>query len=212
MAFLVTLIMKPATRHSLRNRRYLFYLGLVLLLSIESCGFRLRGTAALPPSMSAIFIEQQQAPLIEQALLYSLTEQQLQPVSEKKLAQVVVSLAEEHYERRVLTVAASGNVQEFELNYAVWLTLKDAQDVELAKKQKLILRREMRYDSSQVLAKSGEEAQLKNEMLADAAQQIIRRLQFLDNKSLENKSLENKSPGNESLDKKSLEKSPEQKP
>lgn len=178
--------MKQAMRHKtgcLRHyRHYLFYMGLILLLSLEGCGFRLRGTAALPPSMSAIYVEQRQAPLIEQALLYALTEQQLQPIAERKLAKVVVMLTEEQYERRVMTVAASGNVQEFELNYTVWLALTDAQNTELAKKQKLTLRRELRYDSSQVLAKSGEEAQLKNEMLADAAQQIIRRLQFLEQK------------------------------
>ena len=149
------------------------------LLWMVGCGFHLRGTADLPPSLSAVYIEQQQAPLIAEALKRAFVDRQLPPVAEKPQAQLVVDLRNERYNRRVLSVGTAGKVQEFELNYDVDLALLNAKGAALADKQTLSLRRELRYDSNEVLAKSSEEEQLKKEMLEDAARQIIRRLQFV---------------------------------
>ena len=155
-------------------------LALLVMLMATGCGFHLRGTTALPPSLSAVYVEQQQAPLIADALSHAFTERQLVPVEEKKLAQVVINVSEERYQRRVLSVGAAGNVQEFELNYVVRLAIVDAKGEPLADPQTLTATRELRYDSAEVVAKAGEEEQLKSEMIADTARQIIRRLQFIE--------------------------------
>ena len=146
---------------------------------MAGCGFHLRGSVALPPSLSSVYVEQQQAPLMAEALARAFTEQQLSPVEEKTQAQVVLKVSGEHYQRRVLSVGASGNVQEYELHYTVKLAILNANAEPLADPQTLDLRRELRYDSSEVVAKVGEEQQLKTEMIADGARQIIRRLQFV---------------------------------
>ncbi|WP_455210747.1 LPS-assembly lipoprotein LptE [Kaarinaea lacus] len=155
---------------------------LALLFVTNGCGFHLRGSVELPPTLSAIYVEPQQAPLITEAIKQAFTEQKLEPVQEKAQAQVVINVSQERYQRRVLSVGASGNVQEYELNYAVNLGILDAKGEPLADPQILRVSREMRYDSAEVVAKAGEEEQLKSEMIADAARQIIRRLQFIEAK------------------------------
>lgn len=164
------------------HRRCLLLLSIVLglLLLMTGCGFHLRGSVALPPSLSAVYVEQQQAPLMEEALERAFTEQQLSPVQDKSQAQLIILVSNEQYQRRVLSVAASGNVQEYQLNYSVNLKLMDAKGEMLSEPQTLRVSRELRYDSTEVVAKAGEEQQLKSEMVADAARQIIRRLQFVE--------------------------------
>jgi LPS-assembly lipoprotein len=124
-------------------------------------------------------VEQQQAPLIAEALNTAFTEQHLSPVEEKSQAQIIVNVFQERYQRRVLSVGASGNVQEYELNYVVNLKILDSKSEPLADPQLLTVTRELRYDSAEVVAKAGEEQQLKTEMIADVARQIMRRLQFI---------------------------------
>lgn len=160
------------------HKRYCVVLILALLLS--GCGFHLRGRATLPPGLSAVFVEQQRAPLISEALHRVFTEQSLPLVADKAQAQVVITVSNEQYTRRVLSVGASGKVQEYELHYAVDFAFLDANGTSLTPRKTLSIRRELRYDSNQVLAKAGEEQQLKTEMAADAAQQVIRRLQFIE--------------------------------
>ncbi len=155
---------------------------LILQIIATACGFHLRGSVALPPSLSAIYVEQQQAPLIAEALNRAFTEQHLSPVEEKAQAQAVLNVSQEQYQRQVLSVGASGNVQEYQLNYVVSLRILDAKGQVLADPQTLRITRELRYDSAEVVAKADEEQQLKTEMLADAARQIMRRLQFLESK------------------------------
>jgi len=152
---------------------------LVLLLAVQGCGFHLRGVAELPPSVTGIFIEQQNAPLITETLSRAFTEQELPLVEDKTKAQVIVRVSQERYQRRILSVNAEGKVQEYELDYAVNLQILDDQGQPLVSAQTLSLMRDLRYDSAQVLAMTSEEQSLKNEMLTDAAQQIIRRLQFI---------------------------------
>jgi LPS-assembly lipoprotein len=150
------------------------------LLFMNGCGFHLRGSVELPPALSAVYVEQQQAPLIAEALARAFTEQQLSPVEDKAQAQLIIRVSQESYQRQVLSVGATGNVQEYQLNYTVKLDILDAKGEALAEPQTLPVSRELRYDSAEVVAKAGEEQQLKSEMLADAARQIIRRLQFVE--------------------------------
>jgi LPS-assembly lipoprotein len=117
---------------------------------------------------------------MKEALERAFTEQQLSPVEDKTQAQLIILVSNEQYQRRVLSVAASGNVQEYQLNYSVNLKLLDAKGDALSEPQTLRVSRELRYDSTEVVAKAGEEQQLKSEMVADAARQIIRRLQFVE--------------------------------
>lgn len=155
---------------------------LIVLVITAGCGFHLRGSVELPKSLSAVYVEQQQAPLIAEALNRAFTEQQLSPVEDKAQSQVVLDVSQEQYQRQVLSVGASGNVQEYQLNYSVKLRILDAKGQELADPQTLRITRELRYDSAEVVAKADEEQQLKTEMLADAARQIMRRLQFIESK------------------------------
>jgi LPS-assembly lipoprotein len=149
------------------------------LLLTHGCGFHLRGIATLPPTVTDIFIEHQQAPQIAASLSQAFAERQLPLVKDKTLAQVIVRVSKEQYQRRILSVGASGKVQEYELDYSVNLQILDTKGQPLTSSQTLSLTRQLRYNSAQVLAMTSEEQSLKSDMLADAARQIIRRLQFV---------------------------------
>ena len=164
----------PAAPHAI------LVMAVLQFLLLGGCGFHLRGSTPLPPSLSKVYIENEKAALMAEALRRAFIEQQLKPLEEQTEAQVVIRLSRERYQRRVLSVGATGNVQQYELIYSVNLELLDAKNEPIADPQALTVRRELRYESAEVVAKANEEQQLKSEMIDDAARQIFRRLQFVE--------------------------------
>jgi len=160
-----------------------FALALVLLITLTACGFKLRGSQALPQSITQVLINAplQYAPL-SRALQKRLPVYQLQGLinpdlvlDEKSLQQtVVLVLQPEQFERRLLSVFTSGQVAEYELVYTInySVTFPDALPIE----NTLTVSREYQDDPDQILAKSRELNLVLNELRNESADRIIRLL------------------------------------
>jgi len=148
---------------------------LVIVMSLSACGFQLRGQAAIPfqtvrveaPGFSAFANDLERA-------IRSGTKARI--VESRDQAEAVVQIVGESQEKHILSLSSGGKVREFELLYRVAYRVTDRAGVDLALPGEIVLRRDMTYDDTLVLAKESEELLLFRDMKTDAVQQLLRRL------------------------------------
>ena len=148
---------------------------LLVAMSLSSCGFQLRGQAAIP--YKTLYIEtigySQFASDLERAIRSG---SQTRIVASRNEADAVLKILSEGQESRILSLSSGGKVREFELRYKVAYRLTDRAGIELAHPDTIDLHRDMTYDDTEVLAKESEQLLLYRDMKADAVQQMLRRL------------------------------------
>ena len=94
-------------------------------------------------------------------------------------AKSVLVIHGEEFGRRVLSVGGDSKVKEFEMQYQVQYSLLQAGGNPLLSQEKLLVARDLRFNENTVLAKAQEERQRQSDMVADAARQILRRLEAI---------------------------------
>lgn len=146
-----------------------------LTMALSSCGFQLRGQAAIP--YKSLFVETPSYSTFANDL-----ERAIRSGSGTKIAQnrndaeAVLKIIGESQGKYILSLSAGGKVREFELRYKVAYRLTDLAGNDLAPPGEISLRRDLTYDDTLVLAKEQEEALLYRDMKTDAVQQLLRRL------------------------------------
>ena len=148
---------------------------LLIAMTLSSCGFQLRGQAAIP--YKTLFIEttgfSQFANDLERAIRSG---SRTKVVHDRPEAEAVLKIIGESQEARIVALSSAGRVLEFELHYRVSYRLIDPAGKELASSGQIDLTRDMTYDDTQVLAKESEQLLLFRDMKSDAIQQMLRRL------------------------------------
>jgi LPS-assembly lipoprotein len=91
-------------------------------------------------------------------------------------ADATVEILSERQEKQILSLNASGRVQEYLLRYRVSFRVVDRTGRVLIPPDDIVLERDLTYDDDAVLAKENEEAFLYRDMQMDAVQQLVRRL------------------------------------
>jgi LPS-assembly lipoprotein len=148
---------------------------IALCAMMTACGFQLRGQAAIPfqtvhveaPGFSAFAND------LERAIRSG---SKARIVESRDQADAVVQILGESQEKHILSLSGGGRVREFELRYRVAYRLTDRAGTDLASPGEIVLRRDMTYDDTLVLAKESEEALLFRDMRTDAVRQMLRRL------------------------------------
>jgi LPS-assembly lipoprotein len=163
-------------KKSLRN----LFIVLSLMFVVTGCGFHLRGAGFADLDMPVTTIQNldasnQFAAELRRALRSSGTE----IVDDSAAAQVILTLSNEQHSRRVLSVGATGKVQEYELFYSITFTAGDRDGNVLLPAQVIKRVRSYAFDETDVLAKQSEENLLYRDMRRDAIVEILRRLQEL---------------------------------
>jgi len=157
-----------------------FMLALICcLIVLEGCGFRLRGSIGGDLALPSLYIQSSGNNLFVNELRQALGNTQTKVVSERAAAALIIGVGAEKLDRRVLTVDASGRVQEYELHYAVSFAVNDASARSLLGSQTISERRSFEFTGEDVLAKEAEEAQLYQDMRRSAVQSAVHRLQAL---------------------------------
>jgi LPS-assembly lipoprotein len=153
-------------------------LWLVLLMSssLIACGFHLRGAADVP--FNSIFI-QGNTIVISKALKKNLTLNNVQVLDSADTAELLLEIVGEESEKRILSLAGTGKVNEFELYYRIHYRTKLAGDALWSQVQTVEARRDYSYDDSQLLAKQGEEKRLNEDMQSTVLNSLVRRLSAL---------------------------------
>ncbi len=156
---------------------------ILIALLLSACGYHLRGAFELPAGLKNIFLEGGSAPL--QAQFKKAMDLSSIPIAASaEVAGIVIRIYDERSERRVLSLAATGVANDFELDYRMEYEIVDAKDTLLMARQPLEIKREYYNDQLAVIAKESEETIIKNEMYLQAVRTIINRAKSVIDKKL----------------------------
>ena len=148
---------------------------LLIAMSLSSCGFQLRGQAAIP--YKSLFIETTGYSKFAHDLERAIRSGSKTTIAQsREEAEAVLKIIGESQENYIVALSAAGRVHEFELRYKVSYRLTDRAGNDLVPPGQIFLRRDMTYDDTEVLAKESEADLLYRDMKADAVQQMMRRL------------------------------------
>ena len=143
------------------------------VLGLSACGFHLRGTSDI--AFNSIFI-QGNTLIISKNLKKSLTTNGVKVLESADGAELLLETVGEENEKRILSLAGGGTVNEFELYYRVHYRTRQASDALWSQVQTVEARRDYTYSDANLLAKQGEEKRLNENMQADVLSSLIRRL------------------------------------
>jgi LPS-assembly lipoprotein len=158
------------------QRRLFFALPAALVLA--GCGFRLRGAPDL--AFRTLYVNAAETSPIGNELkrnlaslgdLVLITDAALQPSAE-----AVLDILSETREKTVVGMNTAGQVREFQLRSRIRFQLRTPKGKELIAPTELLLKRDISFNESAVLAKEAEEGLMYRDMQSDIVQQLIRRL------------------------------------
>ena len=145
-----------------------------MAMLLASCGFHLRGQAALP--FESIYISG--SPSFANQLARAVRAgSKTRVLDNPKEADVTLQVLTEARERAILSLSSTGRVRELQIRYRVAFRVNDKSGAEYLAPSEILLKRDLIYSDSDVLGKEQEEALLYRDMQNDAIQQVVRRLE-----------------------------------
>ena len=151
------------------------FLAVACCLLVTSCGFHLRGQATLP--FETLYVNASKdssfAAELKRALLAG-TNARLS--DNPKDAEAIFQLVSEAREKQILSISTGGTVAEYELRMRVAFRLYDNKGQNWLAPTEIVLKRDVSFNDTNVLAKDYEEAQLYKDMQSDAVQQVVQRM------------------------------------
>jgi LPS-assembly lipoprotein len=157
-----------------RLRRPLSLLLAALLLG--GCGFHLQGRAPLPAQVKTPYLA---APDVQtdfvQSLRHALLTNGATLVPDKGKSSAVISILEDQMVRRVVSVSATNQPNQYELTYTVRVAVTSG-DKELLPSQEVTVTRTYSFSEPLLLAKGHEEDVLREDMARDLADRVMRLL------------------------------------
>jgi len=156
-------------------------LALTTALLLSACGFQLRGSngqASLPFKTIYIGIPES-SPLGIELRRNIRASGDTTVVTDPKEAQAIIEVLQESREKATLSLNTQGRIREYSLYYKLRFRVKDGKDKELLAPTEILLKRDISFNESQVIAKEKEEEMLYRDMQTDLVQQILRRLAAL---------------------------------
>ena len=147
-----------------------------LVSSLVACGFHLRGAADI--AYSSVFM-QGSTLVISKNLKKTLNTNGVKVLDSPSNAELLLELVGEESEKRILSLAGTGTVNEFELYYRVHYRTKAAGAELWSPVQTVEARRDYTYSDANLLAKQDEEKRLNENMHSDVISSLMRRLAAL---------------------------------
>ncbi len=146
----------------------------MLSMGLAACGFQLRGQATLPFESLHVSGSSQFASQVARAVRAG---SRTRVTTDPKDAVVTLQILSELRERSILSLSSGGRVRELQLRYRVAYRLFDQNNKEHVPPTEILLKRDLTYNDTDVIAKEQEEGLLYRDMQNDAVQQLVRRLQ-----------------------------------
>lgn len=161
----------------LKNRR-LLTLVLASSLMLSACGFKLRGTilGGDLPFKSIYIAASETSTLGGELRRYIRGSGELVIKDRPEDAEAILEIVSELRNKVILSLNSQGRVREYVLNYQVTVRVRNNAGIEYMSPTTILLKRDLSYNESQVLAKEAEEAMLYRDMQSDLVQQILRRI------------------------------------
>lgn len=157
------------------------FLTLAAAATLSACGFQLRGSngqTALPFKTILVGFSET-SPLGTELKRHIRASGDTDVVTDPAAAQVILDVLSESREKAILSKNTQGRVREYTLYYKLRFRVRDNKNNELLPPTDIILKRDISFNESAVMAKESEEALLYRDMQSDLVQQMLRRLQVL---------------------------------
>ena len=153
----------------------LFALAMLLL---SGCGFHLRGSngEANLPFRSIYLAVPDTSPLGVELKRNIRATGNTAIATDAKLADARLEVLSETRDREIQSLNSQGRIREYTLYYKLSFRVLGKSDAVLLPPTEIILKRDISFNESQVLAKESEEGLLYRDMQSDLVQQILRRL------------------------------------
>lgn len=150
-------------------------LALLCATLLSACGFKLRGAVDLP--YESIYISLPESDTLRAKLIRNIRAGSKTNVTDSAInSQATFAITGDYLTKDILSLNSAGRVREYQLVRTLNFRVADAAGRELIPPGQIIVRRDITFDDSQVLAKEAEEQLLKRDMEDDLVQQILRRL------------------------------------
>lgn len=153
----------------------------IVVLALSACGFQLRGASSqstLP--FSTIYLGLSESSSLGTELRrYIRASGNTVIVADPKAAEAILEVLSESRDKAVLSLNSQGRVREHTLYYRLRFRVKDSSERELLPVTEIVLKRDISFNESQVIAKEKEEEMLYRDMQSDLVQQILRRVSVL---------------------------------
>ena len=151
-----------------------------LLLFTSACGFHLRGSQTTKFNIDNIYIHSSSASKLAAEVKLQLTSSNATIAASPDAAQYVLVLKEERFEKSVLSVnAATGKVEEYQILYTAKMDARHGDGKLIVEDDNISSSRDFTFDENAVLGKFSEEELLEEDIVRQAASQVLRRLQAL---------------------------------
>ncbi len=151
---------------------------LLTLLLLQGCGYQLRQSAELPPSISPILINGLNTYSgLGRELAHRLKSNTIQVTSDRKEAKTMLRVSRYHQKNRTLSVDSSGKVAQTELLHTLSFDLLDAAGKTLVPQQNIRVVRNYINTEEQKLGKTTEAGQLTEGMQQELVRKMIVRIQ-----------------------------------
>jgi len=142
---------------------------------LSGCGFQLRGSSSLP--FNTLWIGTAENNQLGNALKrYVRAGTSTQIAANAKEAEALFDLISEAREKEIVSLNSAGRVREYVLRYRVSFRVHDGRGRDFIPPGEIVLKREIAFNESAILANESEEALLYRDMQNDVVQQILRRL------------------------------------
>lgn len=160
------------------NRRAFTLVALSSTLAFSACGFQLRGTngqANLP--FRTLYLSVSDASPLGIELKRNIRGNGgTQIVTAAKDADARLEILAEVRDKEIQSLNSQGRIRQYTLYYRLTFRVVGKADMVLLPPTAIVLKRDISFNESQVLAKESEEALLYRDMQSDLVQQLIRRM------------------------------------
>lgn len=153
-----------------------FILTAYTIASLTACGFHLRGLSEIP--FKSVYI-QGNTLTISTDLKKSLNISNVMLLPSAEGAELLLELVGEEKEKRILSLAGTGTVNEYELYYRVHYRTKLIGEPTWSQINTIESRRDFTYSNQALLAKNQEEEKLNENMHRDVIDRIMRKITAL---------------------------------
>jgi len=148
---------------------------LIAAVLLTGCGFHLRGQATMQFKTLYLDAANPGTAFIKE-LRSSIEANKVKLLDSPKQADVVLNIVSEMPDKQILTLDASGRVNEFELYYRVSLRGYDQEHNDLIPAEVIAMHVDFPYDANHVMAMGTQESMLYQSMRTDMVQRIVQRL------------------------------------
>lgn len=154
---------------------------IAVTLFVSACGWHLRGTLTLPEGLDTVYLNNQaNTQVLQRTLSELLVANQVTLADSPASAQLLINILSYDEHRRVVSIGDNTLVTEYELIAEADFSIEDAQGNPVLPESEVSVIRAYQFDQNNVLGKAEEERLIQTEMRRELAQQVIRRLRFVD--------------------------------